>query len=90
MGESGGWELTSLLSSGPEIASDFVGDGSTADLDGLSILGNLNAAQLVHVDLNTMVHLSQRGNGSVSSVESKKRQFLVIGIFDLPPSHQPS
>lgn len=81
-----GWKggrRTSLLASGPEGISDLLGGGATTDLDGLSVLGDSNTVELVQVDLDTMIHTSQSGDGSMGSVVGEEGELLLVGIFDL-------
>lgn len=53
-----GARLTRLLSSIPERVSHQLRLGSTSNGDGLAILGDINTAELVQVDLDTAGHLS--------------------------------
>lgn len=78
-----GGRRTSLLASGPEGIGDLLGGGTTTDLDGLAVLSDGDTVELVQVDLDAMVHTSQSGDGSMSSVVSEEGELLLVGVFDL-------
>lgn len=77
------FEHTSLLSSIPEAVSHQLRLGSTSNGNRLAILGDIDTAELVQVNLNTTGHLAQGGDGSVSAIVSQEGQFLLVGKFHL-------
>lgn len=85
-----------LLSSSPESISDVHRHDATTESSGLPIGSNLNAVQLLHVDLNAGSHLTQRGDRSMrASVRKEGRTVLVrilhltIELVPCPASHFP-
>lgn len=75
--------LTRLLSSLPKTHGHFLGCGSTKNGDTLSIFGDLDTRELVEINLDTLLHLSQSGDCSMSTVLCQEGQVLLVGKFDL-------
>lgn len=78
-----GTRLTRLLSSFPERVSHQLRLGSTGNGDSLAIRGDIDTAELVHVDLDTTGHFPWGGDRSVGAIISQGRQFLLVGEFHL-------
>ena len=78
-----GFRLTCLFSCGPKGIRDVLGHDPTPKGGGLSIFGDLDAAQLIHIDLDAMGHLPQRGDSSVRAIEDEEGQTLLVCVFHL-------
>lgn len=74
-----------LLSRRPELVSHEFGLGAAPDLGRFPILGDFDAAQLVQVDFDAVVHPAEGGNGAMHAIVRQKGQVFLVGVFHLPP-----
>lgn len=79
--------LTCLFSCCPEFVRKIPGDDPTANGGRLSIFGNVDAVQLAHIDLNTMGHFTQRGDGAVHAIGGEEGHRVPACEFNLFHKH---
>lgn len=80
-----------LLACSPELVGDGLRHGTATESSG-PIGVDDDAAQLLQVDLNAGVHLTQRGDRSMRAIVREEGHTMVVGIFHLAnqlasPSH---
>ena len=74
---------TGLLVGSPKCVGDFFGPCTATNCNRLAVRSDFDLVQLAEINLNTMVHATQSGDGSMSSVVGEERKALGVGIFDL-------
>lgn len=72
-----------LLPGGPQLVRHNLGHGAATEGRGLAISGDLDAAQLAHVDGDPVVHLAQRCESPVDAIVGQEGDFLLVGILHL-------
>lgn len=74
---------TGLLSCVPKLVNDSLRHRSAANGCGLSISRDGDGVELSHVNLDSLGHFAQRGEGSMSASGGQEGQVPLVGEFDL-------
>lgn len=72
-----------MLVGSPKCVGDFFGPCTATNCNRFAVSSDFDLVQLAEINLNTMVHATQSGDGSMSSVVGEERKALGVGIFDL-------
>ena len=70
--------LACLLSGSPERVGHVHGHDATTKCSRLAVAGNLNAGELVQIDLDAAFHRAQRGDRAVRAGIRQEGQFLLV------------
>lgn len=74
---------TGLLSGFPERVSNDLGLRAASNSDRSPVLGDVDAAQLGHVDFDAVGHAAEGRDGAVGGIEGEEREIFAVGILDL-------